>query len=631
MGRELGLEMKTMRWLAVAGLTALLSSAGPLAYAAEPGGPERLPTEKEVFEIKFRQALVAAIDGASGNASDSERAALRAFYDGRDGKPFWVESGKLTPAASSVIAVMGKAGDYALRPADYAVPNLDASAPGSLAESDIKISLAVLAYAHDAHVGRVIPEQVSNNIDRGSTPPDPKKVLDGLAKAGDAGAGLLAYHPKHPQFELLRKKWLELKGGAAPAEPVETAESVETEETAVALLDVPKVRIPGGPVLHPGDVHPQIALLRKRLKSPLSPDANEDDLNSYDDVLFETVRKFQSENGLPDHGAIDRKLRAALNEQLKAAGTKAAAKKPAAKARPVSTAALMERLEVNMQRWRWIREDLGSFHIMNNVPEFMTRTYDKGQVVFSERIVAGKTDTPTPTFSQEMQYLEFNPYWNVPNSIKTGEILPNLRAGKDIMAAQNLRAFYKGQPVDVYNVDFSTTDIRSLDFQQPPGGGNVLGVVKFMFPNKHDVYMHDTPSKSLFTKDVRAYSHGCMRVRNPKEFAAFIMGHDQGWDMGDVERVIAEGANQQVRLQTPIPVHVTYFTAWVGDEGKVATFDDLYGHDRRLALALNGKSELLAREMAVEKAKAVRAAAIAPDPGFQDSAPNLLQLLFGGN
>ncbi len=283
-----------------------------------------------------------------------------------------------------------------------------------------------------------------------------------------------------------------------------------------------------------------------------------------------------------------------------------------------------------MQRWRWMREDLGDFHVLDNVPEFLTRVFDNGKVVFTERIVTGKTDTPTPTFSQDMQYIEFNPYWNVPNSIKTGEILPGLMKGKDIMGAQNLRASYRGQPVDVYSVDWSTTDIRSLDFQQPPGGGNVLGVVKFMFPNKFDVYMHDTPSKSLFDKTVRTYSHGCMRVRNPMSFATTLLEHDQGWGPDDVQRAVSDGNNQQVRLQKPIPVHVTYFTAWVQEDGSVSTFGDWYGHDRRLALALNGKTELLAQERAQEVALAIKKPKVAPDPGFQDSMPNFLEQLFGG-
>ncbi len=617
------------RWIAVCGALSLLLAVAPMAAGAEPGGPDRLPNQQEVYEIKFRQALAIAIDGGSGNAtSDGMRAALKDFYNDRSGKPFWIDGGKLSTAAEAVIAVVGRAGDYALKPSDYPLPSVPlgtggaAATPDELAEAEIKLSLAGLNYAHDAHVGRINPEQVSNIIDRGSTPPDPKKVLEGLAKASDAGKELLAYQPQQPQFELLRKKYLELKSGKTTQAADISADASVVDVTAT--IDATAIRLPSGPTLRPGDTHPQIAMLRQRLGAFLAPDAAAGDENSYDDVLAVAVRKFQTDHNLADDGLVDRKLRRALNAT---ALRKDVALKKAPAAKSEGSSAALDRIAVNLQRWRWMREDMGDYYVLDNVPEFLTRVVENGKVIFTEKIVTGKTDTPTPTFSQDMQFIEFHPFWNVPNSIKTGEILPKLRQGSDIMEVQNLRAFYKGQPVDVYNVDWSNTDIRNFDFQQPPSKENVLGVVKFMFPNHFDVYMHDTPSKSLFGKDVRTYSHGCMRVQNPDQFAAVLLEHDQGWSQSDVQRAIGSGGNQQVRLQKHIPVHVAYFTAWVQDDGKLATFSDWYGHDRRLALALNGKTALLAQEVAI----ANRAPKAAPDPGFQDSTPNFLQQLFGGN
>ena len=619
-------------WLArlspMTGALALLLAAACPSAAAEPGAPDRLPNQQEVFQIKFNQALASAIDdgGASAKSvTDDERAALKEFYADRNGKPFWIEDGKLTKSAESAMATIGAAGDYALNAADYRLPpatvGSDAT-PDQLADTEVKLSIASLDYAHDAHVGRVLPEQVSNIIDRGSTPPKPKAVLALLAKEPDAGKALLSFHPRHPQFELLRKLYLVLKDGKAPQAASAAPASADAVDTT-ASIDSAAVIIPRGPNLQPGDRHPQIALVRQRLGAFLAPDAAAEDQASYDDVLVVAVRKFQTSHNLLDDGVITRELRRALN---KTASRKPKADKEAPVVKADAPSAALERVAVNMQRWRWMREDMGDYYILDNVPEFLTRVVDNGKVIFTEKIVTGKTDTPTPTFSQDMQFLEFNPVWNVPNSIKTGEILPKLQRGSDVMEAQNLRAFYKGQPVDVYNVDWSSTDIKSFDFQQPPGGGNVLGVVKFMFPNHYDVYMHDTPSKSLFDKTVRTYSHGCMRVHNPQEFARVLLEHDQGWGEADIQRAVA-GGNQQVRLQKPIPVHVAYFTAWVQDDGSLSTFGDWYGHDRRLALALNGKTELLAQEVAI----ANRKAKAAPDPGLQDSAPNFLQQLFGGN
>jgi len=603
---------------------ALILGATVGAKAAEPGGPERLPTLEEAYQIKLHQALTAAIDGGSGagiaRASQEERTALREFYDKRDGKPFWTDGGKLSAAAQSAIGAIEKAGDYALKASDYPVPPASLGAGGQaataeqLAEAEVRLSLAALHYAHDAHVGRIETVEVGDNIDRGSTPPNPVKVLEGLGAAPDAAKFLIDYNPHHPQFDLLRKKYLELMSGQSVRE-------------SAAPVDVPAetggLRIPGGPRLRPGDQHPQIALLRQRLGTSLPPDATPEDATSYDDVLAVAVRRFQADHNMPDDGVVDARLRHVLNATTTRTTTKAVG--ALTRGTDAQTA---ERILVNIQRWRWMREDMGDFYVLDNIPEFLTRVVDHGKVVFTEKIVSGKPDTPTPMFSQDMQYIEFHPFWAVPNSIKEKEILPKLRQGIDVMQAQNLVASYKGQPVDIYNVDWSTTDIKTFDFQQPPGKENVLGVVKFMFPNHFDVYMHDTPSKGLFNQTVRAYSHGCMRVHNPDQFAAVILGHDQGWAKADVDRAIADEQNQQVRLQTHIPVHVAYFTAWVQEDGTLATYGDWYGHDHRLVLALTGQKAELAQEVAALNAKAKF---VAPDPGLQDSQPNFLSVLFGGN
>jgi len=612
------------RFLVPVAALSLLLGTGSLVLAAEPGAPDRLVSAEEAYKIKLHQALASAIEGGVGaiHASEEGRSALKEFYDKRDGKPLWTDGGKLTAAARSAIDAISRAGDYALKAADYPVPatNLGAggtASPEDLANAEIKLSLAAIAFAHDAHVGKIEPQQVGSNIDRGSTPPSPIKVLDGLAKAEDAGKYLTNFNPHQPQFELLLKKYREMTSG----KPVlQEANDVPPEPDGGA-----PVRIPPGPRLHPGDRHPQIGLLRQRLASPLPPDATVEDRSSYDDVLAEAVRQFQSDHKLPDDGILDARLRRVLNETV--ARNKTQVRTVGAVARGANSQTL-DRILVNLQRWRWMREDMGDFYVFDNVPEFLTRVVDHGKVIFTEKIVVGKPDTPTATFSQDMQFIEFHPFWGVPESIKLKEILPKLRAGSDIMEVQNLRAFYKGQPVDVNTVDWSTTDIRNFQFQQPPGKENVLGVVKFMFPNHFDIYMHDTPSKKLFDQAERAFSHGCMRVHNPEQLAAILLGHDQGWSAADVERAIADGQNQQVRLQTHIPVHVAYFTAWVQEDGTLSTFGDWYGHDRRLELALTGQTELLAQEVAIANAKAKE---VAPDPGIEDSAPNFLSLLFGGN
>jgi len=185
----------------------------------------------------------------------------------------------------------------------------------------------------------------------------------------------------------------------------------------------------------------------------------------------------------------------------------------------------------------------------------------------------------------------------VPNSIKRADIQPSLaRGSRRLLERYNLRIQYRGRDIDPSSVDWATADMRKFHIYQPPGGPNLLGVVKFRFPNKHDVYMHDTPQKYLFKLSVRANSHGCMRIRNPERLAELLLAHDQAWPAGRVAAAIKSGPqNNQISLKQKIPVHITYFTAAVDDDGKLKFFKDIYGHEKRIELGLEGKTKLLAQ------------------------------------
>lgn len=273
------------------------------------------------------------------------------------------------------------------------------------------------------------------------------------------------------------------------------------------------------------------------------------------------------------------------------------------------------RLQVNLERWRWMPADLGAFHVWNNVPEQITRVIKDSDVIHTERIVVGKPGHSTPVMSADMLYVMFHPSWGVPNGIKTNEIGPQLRRASArnetlfdslgfggaapgrasaILARHQLRAFHNGKEVNADQVDWRSADVRQFTFTQPPSNKNVLGVVKFRFPNKYDVYMHDTQDRHLFTHPVRAYSHGCMRVQNPVRFAAVLLGHDKGWSEEKVQAFVPGGRSADITLTTPIPVHLTYFTASVDESGKVQMHGDIYGSDARIASALAGKPVALA-------------------------------------
>jgi L,D-transpeptidase YcbB len=242
-----------------------------------------------------------------------------------------------------------------------------------------------------------------------------------------------------------------------------------------------------------------------------------------------------------------------------------------------------------MERWRYVPDDMGRLHVWVNVPEFMFRIVKDGTVIHSERIVAGKADTQTAIFSASMQEVIFNPNWNVPLSIKVKEIQPSLSRSPAILQKQGLRIKVAGRDIDPGSVDWGSADMRNYHFYQPPGGGNVLGIVKFAFPNKHDIYMHDTPSKSLFNSEVRTFSHGCMRVRDPRKFAEILLKEDKGWDAARITQALAAPDENRIGLSKKIPVHVTYFTALADESGKVGFRNDIYGHDTRINEALAGK------------------------------------------
>jgi murein L,D-transpeptidase YcbB/YkuD len=249
------------------------------------------------------------------------------------------------------------------------------------------------------------------------------------------------------------------------------------------------------------------------------------------------------------------------------------------------------RILYNMEMWRWMPERLGDYHITANVPEFKVRVMKDGKPLHTERVITGKVQNQTPLFSDEMEFVVFHPFWAVPDSIKVKELLPGLVRGKNTISRQGLRASYKGRDVDPYSVNWQMTDIRNFHIYQPPGRSNALGIVKFLFPNKHHVYMHDTPTKHLFKQSTRAFSHGCIRVRDPIRLAEILLENDKGWSPERIKSIIANGKeDNSITLDRKVPVHVTYFTAVVGDDGKPVFFRDIYGHERLIQMGLDGKA-----------------------------------------
>lgn len=286
----------------------------------------------------------------------------------------------------------------------------------------------------------------------------------------------------------------------------------------------------------------------------------------------------------PKHPQFE-KLRLAYVAELQRGGSGAKSKTSPA------LSALAKRLRANMEEWRWMPENMGDLHVFNNIPEFMQYVYKNGEIIRTEKIVAGLVDKPSSIFTRPLKHVVLRPMWRVPESIKVNELWPSLLRGGGLMREFGLQMQTKdGKPVDWHQIDWSKADIRNYEVIQPPGGKSVLGAVKFSFPSQHTIYMHDTPDRWMFRQTQRTLSHGCLRVKNPVELAEIILQEDKGWDKAKIADLMRSGPlNNEVAMEKRIPIHLTYFTAWVDATGRLKTFADVYGHEKRITLALDGK------------------------------------------
>ncbi len=586
--------MHRTRIAAIAIITSL-TTVSPVA-ALEPDPPKQLISMSEGLAIGVRDRLAAPQRGAT-EGDKSDRDALAQFYIARSNQPLWVSEAGLNDKAKAVIDEIRRADDWGLEASAFDLPQTELGAEPSrdvLVDAETKVSLAALKYARFARGGRIPdPREMSSYLDRDPPILSPVKVLESLVATNDPGGYLAGLNPQHEGFQRLRKKLIELRG----------------EKTAERPVILPA----SGPMLAPGKKHPDVAILRQRLSVALpenTSDGTAPDPELYDAVLEEAVKSYQRENGMSQDGLVGRNTRAALN------GGK----------RTVDEGLII----ANMEAWRWMPEDLGRTYVWVNLPEFQLRVVKDGKYIHEERIIAGQSDKQTPVFSHEMETVVMHPFWGVPDSIKVKELLPSLARGGSL-ERRGLRLQYNGRDVNPMTVDWSRADIRNYHVYQPPGGSNVLGVVKFMFPNKHQVYMHDTPTKNLFNETSRTFSHGCMRVRNPMRLAEIVLKEDQGWSEDKVQSTLRNGPeNNNIALQSKIPVHVTYFTAWVDDAGELHSKPDVYLHEKRIRLALAGQWDRIPRHrdhlLPVEY---VRPQIVRQNPSG-DPVGNFFQSIFGG-
>ncbi len=484
---------------------------------------------------------------------------IRAFYAQRHYQPAWIEGTRPQPQLDALLLAIDSAGNHGLDPELYDLGPLSAARSrverrilrpsgfqqDHVAPLDLRLTAAWLEYASDL---------VNGVTDRPHADPmwriKPREVnlLPVLKEAID------------------RNRVAETLGDLAPSN-AEYRRLSEARETYRQIAQAGGWgTLPATLRLKPGQRSPSIAALARRLAitGDLPPDAAKNPPPEYDARLQEAVRRFEARHGLPDTPALARETVAAMNV-------------------PVGTR--IRQIELNMERWRWFPRDLGSRHVRVNVPEYHLDVWDGGRIVLSMNVIVGATDKPTPIFSDTMTTVAFAPFWNVPASIANDETLPAVMSDPDYLARNNLEVVsILGEVVDPSTIDWSDAqdgEAFPYRFRQRPGTANSLGLVKFLFPNDFDVYLHDTPAAALFKKPYRALSHGCVRVEQPVELAEYLLEGSAGWDAPRIQAAMNAGEEQHVKLPHPIPVHLMYWTARVDERGTVYFFNDIYGHDAR--------------------------------------------------
>jgi L,D-transpeptidase YcbB len=540
----------------------------------EMGDPEPLPkvtgpryyTYKPEAQRAIRIAAVAATNtetSAPGDVQDARRfisevnvratedvaKTVEAYYTDRIKPLIWVDANGLTERGRQMIAALADAGVAGLSPEDYAVvvPSDTVTDPDlrqrELVGFEVALSAKVLTYVQDTVRGRIDPNKISGYHDFKRKGVNLAPVLDMLRKSPDVAAYLRNRDPKSPQFVALRDELARLRAEDAQA-------SVEP------------ITIAPGTLLKPGQSNPELSRIVGAVKQVASEAvltqhaatlASYTGTPDYTPELVSLVETFQKEKGLKADGVVGPATIRAMTGH--------------------SNAEKIAKLQVAMEAVRWLPSDLGQRYVFINQPAFQAYYINDGKEQLSMRVVVGSKSNQTYFFQDQIETVEFNPYWGVPQSIIVNEMLPKLRADPSYLDRLGYEVSYGGRKVASSQVDWNTT--HSVDVRQPPGGDNALGELKILFPNDHAIYMHDTPSKSFFNRDMRALSHGCVRLAQPRVMAAAVMGTT----VEEIGKQISSGQNRAVQVPQKIPVYVSYFTAWPNKDGVIEYFDDVYGRD----------------------------------------------------
>ncbi len=542
---------KTMlKKCAIPALALLMAAAGAAGQALAQKA-DRLPVAPVRASAQNVQDSIAAILGRQGRLPhhlQRHRKALTQHYVTNAAAPYWLRGGHM----KALIHRLRNAHADGLNPGDYLPDYLEklrkaASAPDPMARAYVELTFTTffLHYASDLNTGRFVPRKIDPRMFLPHRRLNEASALAGLNRNPDTGRYLDSLQPRNPHYRALRAllpryRRIVASGGWGVINP--------------------------GPVLKPGASDARIPAIRDRLMrsgdlAPYTPG----DPQMYDAKLAAGVKAFQRRHGLNDEGIIGKLTLIQMN---------------------IPARERLRQIIVNMERWRWMPQNMGRDHIMVNIAAFELDRTKGGRLVERIPVIVGKKYHETPIFSRPMRYIVFNPTWTVPQSIASKEMLPKLQADPFHYAAQ-FDVLQGGRKLDWSAIDW--TQYRPggrvpFTFRQKPGPKNALGMVKFMLPNKHSIYLHDTPSRGLFARQTRAFSHGCIRVYKPLKLAASLLA-PQGWTPARISAVIASGETTKVGLKRRLPVHILYATSFARD-GKVQFRPDIYGRDRKLYNAI---------------------------------------------
>jgi len=488
---------------------------------------------------------------------------VTAFYQAGGYQLAWIRDGKATSQARAILGVLRKADEKGLHSEDYDGPRwearltrLEGADDAGKARFDVALTVCTMRYISDLHIGRVNPRHFTFGLEVEQKKYNlPEFLRQQVIGADDPARVLEQIEPSFAGYQrtkavLLRYFAMAAKDGGEP-------------------LPLPaKTIAPGAPYL---GIARLVRLLQLLGDLPQDSPAGEEGV--YGGALVEAVKRYQARHGLQADGRLGAQTVKSLNTPL---------------------SARIRQLQLTLERWRWLPDSFPEPPVVVNIPEFRLRAFDgSGKPGLEMKVIVGKAyGHNTPVFADSMQYVVLRPYWNVPPSIQRSEIVPAVRKDREYIAKKGFEVTTQGGALvtaGTINDDvLEQLHTGKLAVRQKPGTANSLGLVKLIFPNQHNVYLHSTPAAQLFSQSRRDFSHGCIRVEKPQELTAWALRNNAGWDLERVREAMEKGTdNQQVNLTKPIPVLILYGTAVVDESGTVRFFDDIYGLDASLDKVLN--------------------------------------------